>query len=366
MNIGARIIKTGLAVTLAITICKALGIQPASFAAITAVVNMQPSVSKSLKNAWEQISVHVIGVVLAAIMGFALGTGPLVMGLAVIIVIVICNRIGWTGAISLGIVSVIFILDSPPEQFLSHAGIRSLAVFVGLAVAISVNRLLAPPHYREKFFAEVESLFEDTSQYFLTSFHSFINATFVEKFELKEPEELKAKLELTSGLLEHARDELRDVDNPAFVERLLEVCRGFVERGDSINQMTRQRVKRRNSPGSPLMGEPVSLEFQAVLDVLSLGETKLTGLVHKLEAGLKEKRDFGQFSEDIEYWVKFDKVLDDWHRTVNGVFYLRALMEVAVVGTEIRWAARRLKTLLNMHSKGLGKVAAKSKTGSFN
>ena len=247
MRIGARTLKTGLAVTITLFICQIFAIGPASFAAITAVVNMQPSVGKSLKNAWEQIGVHVLAVAVSLIIGTLLGTNPAVIGLAVIIIILLCNRIGWSGGIILGIVSIVFIMDSPPDQFLTHALNRSLSIFVGLAVALIINRILAPPRYKAKFLSQLNELFLLSSKYFLDSLHSFIHSGNLTAYEKPDPLEQKEALDEVMSLYEYARDELTAQDNHLFLEKLLEICSGFIERGQNINVMTAQRVKRRHS-----------------------------------------------------------------------------------------------------------------------
>ncbi|HWJ02208.1 MAG TPA: aromatic acid exporter family protein, partial [Verrucomicrobiae bacterium] len=318
MNIGARILKTGLAVMLAISTCKILHVEPAVFAAITVVVNMQPSVRKALRNAGEQLSIHLLGVALAVVVGYLLGTSPVVIGLAVVLMIMACNRLGWSGAISLGIVSVVFVLDSPPEQFLVHAGVRSLAVFIGLAVALLVNRLLAPPRYRERYLESVQVLFQETATYFLISVDNFIHSGTLQSFVVDEPVGLKDKLEQASQMYEHAREEFTQKDNLAFNDRMLGLCRGFLERGQNINDMAAQRVKRRNEPDSPLQGEGVSQEFQKILDILNLGKVKLQDLVNKLAVGMRDNYSFGHFYDDVEYWEEFDAAMDDWQRKVSG------------------------------------------------
>ncbi len=348
MNIGARVLKTGLAVTVALLICKVLKIEPALFAALTVVVNMQPSVSKSLKNAWEQISIHVIGVILALVLGLLLGNNPLVMGLAVIIMILFCNRIGWSSAIILGIVSAIFVLDTPPERFLQNAGIRSLAVFIGLGVALLTNRIIVPPEYKAKLTVQLELLFNETSLYFLQSIVNFITSSSLTVFEVKKPVELQKRLEEVLILYERAREELTPKDNVLLLERQLEICRGFIERGQNINEMTELRVQRRLSPDAPVTSGKVSPEFQEILDILAKGEANLEVLTKKVGLGFNNAHAAEEIGDNNEYWAPFDLALEHWHRNVSGVFYLRAMMEIAVVATEMRWAGRRLRTLYNL------------------
>ena len=351
MFIGARTIKTGIAVTTAFFLCKLFRIEPASFAAITAVVNMQPSVSKSLNNAWQQIGVHLLAATLSLIIGLLFGTNPISIGSGVIILILLCNRIGWSGGIVLGIVSIIFILDSPPETFLTHAFARTLSIFIGVGVALLINRVLAPPRYKAKLLRTLHSLFLLTSSYFLESLHTFIQAGSLTSFQKPDPQELNNLLEEVIALNENARDEITVTDNPRLIERRLEICRGFIERGQSINEMTAQRVKRRQEAYSAQELHEINAEFQGVLTVLSAGKEKLAELINILSLRGDQKQSSISYQEDLLYWDTFDKAIDEWNRKVSGVFYLRALMEVSVVATELRWADRRTKAMLNLLHK---------------
>jgi len=359
MFIGARTIKTGLAVATTLFICKVFNIEPASFAAITAVVNMQPSVSKSITNAWEQIGVHLLAVAFSLIIGLIFGTNPIFIGIMVVILILLCNWIGWSSGIVMGIVSIIFILDSPRETFLIHALSRSLMIFVGLGVALLINRILAPPRYKSKFLSTLSSLVLLTSNYFLDSLQTFIHAGNLTYYEKPDPQEEKNLLEDLAILYEHAREEITVEDNPLFLERLLEICRGFIERGESINQMTAQRVKRRRESYSPAELQSITAEFEGILNVLSVGYEKLAGRISSLCQEISEKKGLVSYEEDIVYWELFDRAIDEWNRKVSGVFYLRALMEVSVVATELRWAERRTLTLLDMIHKQTKKRSKK-------
>lgn len=348
MIIGARTIKTGIAVTTTFLICKVFQIEPATFAAITAVVNMQPSVSKSLNNAWQQIGVHLLAATLSLIIGLLFGTNPLVIGLGVIILILLCNWIGWSGGIVLGIVSIVFILDSPPETFLPHALARTLSIFIGVGVALLINRVLAPPRYKTKLLSTLHSLFLHTSAYFLESLQTFIQAGNLTSYQKPDPQALNDSLEEVIALHENARDEMNVADNPRLIERRLEICRGFIERGQSINDMTAQRVKRRQEAYSAQELHEINVEFQGVLNVLSTGREKLAVLINTVSLRVDQNQSSELYREDMLYWETFDKAIDEWNRKVSGVFYLRALMEVSVVATELRWAGRRTKALLNL------------------
>ena len=68
----------------------------------------------------------------------------------------------------------------------------------------------------------------------------------------------------------------------------------------------------------------------------------------KVSIGLNQPHAAEKVGEDTGYWAEFDQVMDSWQRTVSGVFYLRAMMEIAVVATEMRWAERRMKALFDL------------------
>lgn len=350
--IGARVFKTGLGVTIALVICQIFNIVPAAFAAITVVVNMLPSVNKALSNAWEQIRIHIVGVILATFLGLFQWNNPLGIGLAVIFIIMIANQLGWEGGITPGIVSIIFILDAPPEQFLMHAGTRSLSIFIGLGVALITNRVLAPPRYKDSLFEKLPTLFLDSATYFIQSMRVFVQATYMKDYEKTDIQKLETRIEEIIEIHEHARDEFLPGENERLVEKLIEICQGFVERGQNIEEMTYQRVKRRLSPDSPLLfEEEISPTFQHLLDVLLLGNEHLETLTKMICDNIyKPHSSTISKADNLEYWAQFDEAMDAWQREVSGVFYLRAMMEVAVVATEMRWAARRLKRIYNLGS----------------
>lgn len=351
LPIGARVIKTGIGVVVALVLCQLLGITPASFAAITVVINMLPSVNKALVNAWEQIRIHLLGVALATLLGLFHWNNPLGIGFAVILILIIANRLGWQGGVTPGIVSIIFILDAPPEQFLMHAGMRSLGIFIGLGVALVINRVLAPPRYKESFLNKLQTVFHDSFAYFSQSLQAFVQATTMKEYTKTDIHTLETRVDEIIELHEQARDEFLPGENALLVEKLIEVCQGFVERGQNIEEMTYQRVKRRLGPDSPLSEKEISPSFQNLLNVLLAGDQQLASLARLISENLNHPHPSTiSKADNLAYWAQFDAAMDTWQREVNGVFYLRAMMEVAVVATEMRWAARRLKRIYNLGS----------------
>ncbi|MDR3288654.1 MAG: aromatic acid exporter family protein [Peptococcaceae bacterium] len=345
MYIGARILKTGLAVSLAMLLCKYWQMEPAIFAAITVVLNMQSSVRRSLRNAWQQVAVHMIGVLLGVGLGLLIGNNAFVLGLATALVIVLCNKLKWLNVIPAGVLSVLFILAAPAEQFLAQAGTRSIVIFIGLGVALIVNSVLAPPRYKAQLLELLRRHFDETFEYFLKSTRAFVKAGTLSAYENKKPEALIRKNAHISEIFERAREEFAPGEHASHVERVLEICRGWLERGQNIEAMTAQRVRRRQGPGAP--SQEITAEFQAILQILTEGTDNLEALKNEIVIDLKLEQPLtaAEVPEHDEYWNRLDLAIDEWQSQVTGVFYLRAMMEVAVVATEIRWTARRLKRL---------------------
>ncbi len=86
MPFGARMIKTALAVMISFYLASIFELN-AVVAAVTAIINVQPTLSRSLQNALEQIIVHIVGLVIGLTIGFLWSPGPLSMGVATPLVI---------------------------------------------------------------------------------------------------------------------------------------------------------------------------------------------------------------------------------------------------------------------------------------
>lgn len=151
MKIGARVIKTGIAVSITMYICKVLHIEPAFFGAVSAVMNMQPSIFLTMKTARDQVLAHFLGVAVALIFGYLIGGNAISMGLITILIIYLYRKFNLQNGISMGVVAAMFILSSSSEQFLPHAMTRTAVIFTGLITAIVINVFLWPPSYKRQF-----------------------------------------------------------------------------------------------------------------------------------------------------------------------------------------------------------------------
>ena len=85
MKFGARILKTGIAIVLALLVSELLGIPSPVFAGIAAVFAVQPTIYRSYLTIIEQIQANLIGAGIAVLFVLLFGSNPLIVGLAAVI-----------------------------------------------------------------------------------------------------------------------------------------------------------------------------------------------------------------------------------------------------------------------------------------
>src|SRR5690606_27204841 len=120
------------------------------FAGIAAVFAIQPSIYRSYLTVIEQVQANVIGAFFAVLFGMYFGNNAFIIGLTVVLVIAINLRFKMEKTISVAIVTVIAIMESPSEQFIEFASLRFLAILLGILSAFLVNLIFLPPKYEKK------------------------------------------------------------------------------------------------------------------------------------------------------------------------------------------------------------------------
>ncbi|MDQ0340033.1 uncharacterized membrane protein YgaE (UPF0421/DUF939 family) [Caldalkalibacillus uzonensis] len=169
MRLGARIIKTGIAVTLSLYLASMFNLEPVIFAALAAVLAIQPSLYRSWQNVLEQLQANVIGAVVAVSFTYLLGNEPFVVGLVVIIVIAINLRLRFEKSIPLAIITVIAIMESTEGNFLLFALDRFLLILLGIGSSVVVNAIFLPPKYEDRLYRELNEATYDILSYLRSS-----------------------------------------------------------------------------------------------------------------------------------------------------------------------------------------------------
>ncbi|MGG1573295.1 FUSC family protein [Fictibacillus sp. NRS-1165] len=161
MKFGARMIKTGLAITMAIYLAMFFHLSTPVFAAIAATFAIQPSIYRSYQTIIEQAQGNIIGAFFAIVSVLLLGNNPFVIGFVVIIVIAVNLKMKNEKTIPLAIVTVIVIMESQTPNFVSFAMGRFLLIMLGVVSAFLVNLIFMPPKHETKLYFSIANLTDD-------------------------------------------------------------------------------------------------------------------------------------------------------------------------------------------------------------
>ncbi|PSL43656.1 uncharacterized membrane protein YgaE (UPF0421/DUF939 family) [Salsuginibacillus halophilus] len=168
MKLGARIFKTGIAITIALYVAQLIGLEPAMYAAIAATFAIQPSINRTFQTITDQVQANTIGAGLAVIMGITFGHQPFIIGATVMLAIGIIRKLKLEAStIPLSVVTIIIIMGNPAPvmEFMMFAASRFGVIMLGVFAAFLVNLLFIPPKYEERLYKEVVQLSEEILQW---------------------------------------------------------------------------------------------------------------------------------------------------------------------------------------------------------
>ncbi|WP_223702396.1 FUSC family protein [Sutcliffiella deserti] len=191
MTIGPRIIKTGLAVTLALYICAAVGLDPAIFAGVAAILTVQPSIYRTWKQMLDQIVTNTIGAAVALFFIYYLGDNPITIGFVIMLVISLSLKLKMESTIPLTLVTVLAIMSAPGNEDIMFTINRFLIILIGVGSAMTVNLVVLPPKYTKNYMEKIHSTFQTMSLLLRTA----VSNEMSEKAYQDQSKELKTSIE---------------------------------------------------------------------------------------------------------------------------------------------------------------------------
>ena len=358
MPFGARMIKTAIAVMLSFYLAHRFDLN-AVVAAVTAIINVQPSVSRSLRNAIEQINVHILGVIIGVLIGHIWAPGPLAMGLATPLVIWSALRLGFTDVV-MALVPMVIILSSPEEAFLAEAMYRSLVIFIGLGVGMLVNGLVAPPRYRDRLIATLRQLNNETAAFFTQLADGFVELHLLPKedYEAKRAQ-VRHLLNESRVYLELWKEQIGQGNTPypwqdQMLEKYIDFNANLYHKSKDIYETTGARIAWREQMGHP----SISPEFAAILAMLQHGNKDFLKLNETLQRAMFEGEHAEHYPVDDEFWQEMSDYVDMWHEKLTGAYYMHALLFFAVVANNLKFANRTAKEFLNIIHEKQGQTSS--------
>jgi len=203
-NIGPRMMKTGLAVTLSIFFTELFHFDMGLVAVITSVVAMQPSIMRSLNYIKETAISTAMGVGFALVTAYTIGLHPLSIGLAVILAISFNIKMGWVKTVNLTIITIAIIMMSGEETInLMYLLERISLIGIGISSAFIINTLIFPPNHQKILYNMIRDAL-DKSTFLL---RVIPNKTMKVKELKKQEKDLNDKIKEISNYLDIINDE---------------------------------------------------------------------------------------------------------------------------------------------------------------
>ncbi len=150
LHIGGRIVKTALAVTLAIFFAQQVGLgDRVTLAALVALLTVQKTFFHSLKQSMATLGAVLLGGILGTALGYFFGLTPLAYGAAALLGILLCTRFGWYDQTILTTLTAIGTIFSGATVLGMHAVLQIAAALMGGVFALLINYLFNP-NYRQE------------------------------------------------------------------------------------------------------------------------------------------------------------------------------------------------------------------------
>lgn len=161
MTFGARMLKTGLAVTLALYVVSWLNLSSPVIAAVASIFAMQPTIYRSWRYLLDQLQTNTLGAVLAMLGGMLFSNEPIAVGLVCILVIMICLKLNMGETIGITLVTVVSVMEASGQwEFALNRFALSL---IGIVSAFVINVLVMPPKPKVQYLNQIQDTFHQLS-----------------------------------------------------------------------------------------------------------------------------------------------------------------------------------------------------------
>ncbi|WP_195574507.1 FUSC family protein [Paenibacillus sp. 1001270B_150601_E10] len=167
MALGARVLKTGMAVAMTIYLCMLFKQDSPVIAAVAAIFAMQPSIYRSWRYFLDQLQANTFGAMIALGAGMVLSNEPIMIGIICILVIMLSLKMKMEDTIGLTLVTVIAVMEASGQW--DYALLRFAQILIGIGSACFINVIFLPPNPKKQFIQQIEAVFNQMSLLLRTS-----------------------------------------------------------------------------------------------------------------------------------------------------------------------------------------------------
>ncbi|WP_213818944.1 FUSC family protein [Garciella nitratireducens] len=165
MRIGARMIKTALAVVLCMIIDSFLKQGSGFLSATAAIIAMQ----STFQDSFSKGKTRILGTFFGALLGYLFALidpgNILLIGIGIILLIYCFNYLNWdTGIVISCVVFLLIMEEQNNTDIFSYSINRLIDTTIGIVIALLVNYLVMPPKLLKNLYEECKNLFKDLSK----------------------------------------------------------------------------------------------------------------------------------------------------------------------------------------------------------
>ncbi|WP_334073373.1 MULTISPECIES: FUSC family protein [Paenibacillus] len=311
MTFGARMLKTGLAVTLALYVVSWLNLSSPVIAAVASIFAMQPTIYRSWRYLLDQLQTNTLGAVLAMLGGMLFSNEPIAVGLVCILVIMICLKLKMGETIGITLVTVVSVMEASGQwEFALNRFALSL---IGIVSAFVINVLVMPPKPKVQFLNQIKETFDQLSLLLRTAVSDEMKETVFRS----EKRKLEDKINALTDKYKLMEEDQKKLKTPKFSDsrqlvvykQMLRTLRKGYEVLDAVEQHYFQAVVR-----TPEMNR----EFDQQLEKLTKFHEHI---MLKFDDKLKpNNREAEQFEQDNDEFLR--RMLDRYASERVGVLRL--------------------------------------------
>ncbi|AMB99573.1 lantibiotic ABC transporter permease [Aerococcus urinaehominis] len=158
MRLGARTIKTGIGVIIAMLLAEIIPFIGNVMPTFVVILALQQSVKKTWQMLIDRVVAVIIGGLVAVVMYAAFGNNAIIVGLTIILFISILNALNLSDMIGLAAITVVIIMLNDSNDSIIHVAVmRVIENLIGVLVAVAVNIFIFPPKYDRVLYEELNS-----------------------------------------------------------------------------------------------------------------------------------------------------------------------------------------------------------------
>lgn len=139
-------LKIALSAFLCVIVIKLFKLEYPLFAILAAIFSIQKTIENSIKSGLTRFLGTVLGAMTGYVFTLIQPQNPFLVGIGAVIIVLICDFLGWEKGITIAIVVFASIMLTNDTNLLQYSINWVIVTFIGIIIAVIVNELIFPPN----------------------------------------------------------------------------------------------------------------------------------------------------------------------------------------------------------------------------